>query len=242
MSDRPLSNGSFDLSPDLVIRPPVVSATEGVAQSGVFISASACCSIAGGLLCPPWANGRIAFSDFRWTCVGVAHNTIASLSVTPSWCWLFAFDRPDVRFLAPLLSVTAAVGHDAGHAEDEYAFALMACANFRRLEESDLNRETKLAKVSPNPLGSSDFISPRREHAADVFDDGEPGAGLDDDSASRGPKVACVVASLLSSSQTMRLARNAANDAIHKATPWAAAEGSGIAPNRGLSQETLLHR
>jgi hypothetical protein len=50
----------------------------------------------------------------------------------------------------------------------------MARADFRRREQSDLNRETKLAKVSPNPLGSSDFVSPRREHPADILDEHEP--------------------------------------------------------------------
>ncbi|CDX55913.1 hypothetical protein MPL3365_210135 [Mesorhizobium plurifarium] len=62
-----------------------------------------------------------------------------------------------------------------GHAEDEYPLALMARANFRRREQSDLNRKTKLAKVSPNPFGSSDLVSPRREHAGDVLDEDEPG-------------------------------------------------------------------
>jgi hypothetical protein len=40
----------------------------------------------------------------------------------------------------------------------------------------------------------------------------------------------------------MRLAWDAANDAIHKAAPWAAVEGSGIRPDRRRSQETLFHR
>lgn len=40
----------------------------------------------------------------------------------------------------------------------------------------------------------------------------------------------------------MRLARDAANDAIHEATPWAAVEGGDIAPQSCLTHETLLHR
>jgi hypothetical protein len=40
----------------------------------------------------------------------------------------------------------------------------------------------------------------------------------------------------------VRLARDAANEAIHEAAPWAAVEGSGIAPHSGISQETLAHR
>lgn len=40
----------------------------------------------------------------------------------------------------------------------------------------------------------------------------------------------------------MGLARNSANEAIHKATPWAAVEGSDIRPHRSRSQPALLHR
>lgn len=40
----------------------------------------------------------------------------------------------------------------------------------------------------------------------------------------------------------MGLARYAANEAIHKATPWAAVEGSDIRPHRSRSQPALLHR
>lgn len=39
----------------------------------------------------------------------------------------------------------------------------------------------------------------------------------------------------------MRLARDAANEAVHAATPRAAVEGSGIAPHRRWSHEALLH-
>jgi hypothetical protein len=40
----------------------------------------------------------------------------------------------------------------------------------------------------------------------------------------------------------MRLARDAANDAIHDAAPRSAIEGSHIAPHRRWSHETRLHR
>jgi len=40
----------------------------------------------------------------------------------------------------------------------------------------------------------------------------------------------------------VRLARDAANEAIHDAAPWAAVEGSGIRPDSCWSQETLLNR
>lgn len=129
-----------------------------------------------------------------------------------------------------------------GHCEDEYTLALMARADFRRCEQSDLNLETKLAKVSPNPLGASDFVIPGREHAGDVLDEDEPAARLDDDAARVGPQVALVEATLFPPGKAVRLARDAANEAIHEAAPWPAAEGSGIAPHRSFSHETLLHR
>ncbi|HEU4986881.1 MAG TPA: hypothetical protein VFT89_07430 [Rhizobiaceae bacterium] len=118
----------------------------------------------------------------------------------------------------------------------------MARADFRRREQSDLNLETKLAKVSPNPLGSSDFVSPSREHAADVLDEDEPAAGLDDDAPCIGPQVALVELALLPSGKAVRLARDAANEAVHASTPASAVEGSGIAPHRSRMKETLFHR
>jgi hypothetical protein len=118
----------------------------------------------------------------------------------------------------------------------------MARADFRRREQSDLNRETKLAKVSPYPLGSSDFVSPCREHPADVFDKDKPAAGLDDNASGRAPEVALVEAALLSAGKTVRLARDAANEAVHASAPASAAEGSDIAPHSCRSHETLFHR
>jgi hypothetical protein len=135
-----------------------------------------------------------------------------------------------------------AVGQFVMDAEDEEPFALVRRADFRRREQSDLNRETKLAKVSPNPFGSSDFVSPGREHAADVFDEAEPCAGLHDDAPGVGPEVALIEAAALAPGKAVRLARDAANDAVHRATPSSAVEGSGIAPHRRRSQETRLHR
>jgi hypothetical protein len=40
----------------------------------------------------------------------------------------------------------------------------------------------------------------------------------------------------------MRLARDAANDAIHEATPGSASEGGDIAPHRRSTQDPGLHR
>jgi hypothetical protein len=118
----------------------------------------------------------------------------------------------------------------------------MARANFCRREQSSLSLETKLVKVSEYALRASDFVRPSREHTADVFDDDEPGARLDDDAAGCRPEVTGVIAALLSSCKAVRLARDATNEAVHCATPCSAVEGAGIAPNRRWMKEPFLHR
>jgi hypothetical protein len=70
-----------------------------------------------------------------------------------------------------------------GHCEDEDTFPLVRRADFCRREQSCLNRKAKLVKVSVNALGASDFVIPRREHAADILNKDEPCARLDDDAA-----------------------------------------------------------
>jgi hypothetical protein len=55
--------------------------------------------------------------------------------------------------------------------------AILFCAALLRCEKSCLNRETKAPKVSDDALGSAAV-----EHAADVFDEDDPDAGLHDDS------------------------------------------------------------
>jgi hypothetical protein len=138
-------------------------------------------------------------------------------------------------------SVAFGVGHGREaawvDAEDEDASPLVRRANLRRSEEDDLDLATKSLKVSANPLRSS-----AREHPFDILDEDEPGAGLDEDPAGRRPQVARIGGAEALTGERVALTRDAANDAIHKATPVAALEGSGIRPHRRLSQETLLHR
>ena len=124
-----------------------------------------------------------------------------------------------------------------GHCEDEEPLAFVRRANLRRAEESTLDREAQSAKVSPNA-----FRAARGEHAADVLEEEEPGAGLDEDAPRGAPQVALVGRAEPLSGEAVRLARYAANDAVHAAAPRAAVEGSGIAPHRRRSQEARLHR
>jgi hypothetical protein len=140
----------------------------------------------------------------------------------------------DVRS-APGLRPSCAVA--VGHAEDEETLALMRRANFRRAEESSLNLKAQALKVSVDAFGAA-----AGEHAADVLDEDPPGAGLDDDPPRRAPEISLVLFGEALSGDAVGLARDAANEAIHKATPRSAAEGSGIAMQRRWSQETRSHR
>lgn len=123
-----------------------------------------------------------------------------------------------------------------GHAEDEEPFALMARADFRRREKSDLALETESAQVTPNALRAA-----AREHAADVLDEDPPRAGGDDDAAGGAPQVAWIVSPEASAGDRMRLARDAANDAVHEATEASSREGSHIRPHRSRSHEARFH-
>jgi len=91
-------------------------------------------------------------------------------------------------------------------------------------------------------MRARDLASGRGEHSGDVLDEDEPGPGLSDDAPCSGPEIALVVMAAPGSSETVRLARDAANEAIHEATPWSTVEGGDIAPQRARSQEAFLHR
>lgn len=95
----------------------------------------------------------------------------------------------------------------------------MARADLSRREQSDLTRETKSAQVSVNPFGAA-----AAEHLFDILDEYEPRSGLDDDATSRRPEIAGVFALEALPGEAMRLARDAANHAVHCATPCAAVE------------------
>ena len=57
-----------------------------------------------------------------------------------------------------------------------------------------------------------------------------------------GPEVAPVELALLAPGHGVRLARDAANEPIHEATPRAAVEGADIVPHRTFSQYSRLKR
>ncbi|WP_229002061.1 hypothetical protein [Rhizobium sp. AB2/73] len=118
----------------------------------------------------------------------------------------------------------------------------MRRTNFLRCEQSRLNLETKFSKVSNNARGASDFVIPRREHSADIFDEDEAYTRLNDDAPCWGPEISLVNAPALLSRNAMWLTRDATNEPIHASTPASAVEGSDIAPDRRRSQESRFHR
>jgi hypothetical protein len=66
------------------------------------------------------------------------------------------------------------------------------------------------------------------DDAADVLQEDAPSAGLDDEPASGGPKVALVLGAKARACFAVRLARDAAKDEVHASTKRAAWSGSGI--------------
>src|ERR1700739_286744 len=91
-------------------------------------------------------------------------------------------------------------------------------------------------------MGPGDFVGAGAEHPADVFDEDEPGPGPGEDAARGGQGVALVGAAPPLSGEAVGLARDAANEAIHKATPGPACEGGDIRPYRRCSQPTFVER
>jgi len=113
----------------------------------------------------------------------------------------------------------------------------MRRANLRRAEEASLNLAAQAEKVSSDPLRA-----PLGEHAPHVLDEDEERAALDEQAPGRSPQVSRVIAAETLSGEAVRLARDAANDAVHEATEASAREGSHIRVDSCRSQETLLNR
>jgi hypothetical protein len=79
------------------------------------------------------------------------------------------------------------------------------------------------------------------EDAGDVFEEQPAGSALPDDPPEVGPQVAVVALEQTTAGERVPLARDAANDAIHDATPRSAIEGSGIRPSSRCIHAFLIH-
>jgi hypothetical protein len=156
---------------------------------------------------------------------GVGH--IATASSKRLLCWV-TFSRSGCSAPSPERIV--------GHCEDEQPLAFLARADLLRREKSRLNREAKSGKLSVND------VEAEAEMAGDVLEEDEIGAGLDGDPPDVRPEVARIVAAAPPAGGGEGLAGIAGSEAMNAATPRAAVEGSGIAPQRSRSQEARLHR
>jgi hypothetical protein len=112
----------------------------------------------------------------------------------------------------------------------------MVRADFRRAEDASLNLAAQSEKVSVDSFGAA-----AGEHPADVLDEDEPGAGLNEYPPRRSPEVALVLSPKTLSGKAVRLAGDTPNDAIHASTEASARDGSHIAPNRRRSHDAALH-
>lgn len=75
----------------------------------------------------------------------------------------------------------------------------------------------------------------------DVLETDEARCELLDESRDVGPEVSLVFVGALLAGDAERLARVAASDAIHEASPWACIEGLEVAPDRSVIQSPFAH-
>lgn len=119
--------------------------------------------------------------------------------------------------------------------QDEQPFASVRRADFLRRKQSRRNSVAQAFELA------SDKRESQSEVAADVLEEHEAGLDLLNDSSDRGPKVSRISRPTTLAGEAERLARVAANDAIHDSTPSAAVEGVQVRPHRRRIQGLLFH-
>ena len=77
--------------------------------------------------------------------------------------------------------------------------------------------------------------------SGDVLEETEAGARFLKDASALGPQVARIAFPKALAGEAERLARVAANDAIHEAAPASAVEGSQVAPDRSRMDASVRH-
>lgn len=87
-----------------------------------------------------------------------------------------------------------------------------------------------------------DLPEPEADVSADVLEENQGSSGVADDPQDVGPQVSGVVGAGSPAGVTERLARVAASDKIHDATPLARSEGAHIRMDRSLVHSTPAHR
>lgn len=255
----PFSSLSLFRAPLRLARPPVTSATDGVDQlvacatSGTppapndWFGPPFSPSLARGVdqdlasegrLGLPPANCAGAFSPSVALGVGQVFAAMPRVNPIPLPFLCLAFRRAFRASQLPGSSASlnrpaSGVGQDPKNAEP---LPFVRVAHFRRAEDAALNLAAQPEKVSSDPLRPA-----LGEHAADVFDEDEPGAGLHEDAPRRAPEVALVGAAKSFAGEAVGLAGDPANDAVHDAAKASARDGSHIAPHSSRSQDTLSY-
>lgn len=122
------------------------------------------------------------------------------------------------------------------HSKDEEPVSLLASTNFFRTKQPRRNFVAQAFKVGGN------LIEPEAEVAGHVFEKYECRFDFAKDSVDMRPKVPRIIVSTTLTREAERLAWVARSDAIHRATPREAVEGSHVRPNRRLIQTVRFHR
>ena len=112
----------------------------------------------------------------------------------------------------------------------------MRRADFRRREEAFRDPVAKAFKVGSNNVEVSE-----PKVSAHVLEEAPGWLNLSDDAGDVGPEVPGVVGSPSFTGDAERLARVAASDSIHEATPRLAIEGSHVRPDRSLRNRARFH-
>lgn len=119
--------------------------------------------------------------------------------------------------------------------EDEQAFPLVGCADFRRREEACRKA------VAHADQSAGDFGEAEAEMMGDILEEDEGQFDLADDAGDMGPEVPRVVRAATLSRDGERLARIARSDDVHRAAPRAAVEGSNVVPDNSPIQGRVFH-
>lgn len=166
------------------------------------------------------------FELLRLTPFAFSQASIASVSVVPE-CRPLSVEYPAAPEL--FASVLVAVG------QDEEPLASVRRSDIGRAQHTPLRIEPERGKVG------KDVGEPKRNVPGDVLEEPKRGAGFVEDSCDVRPQVSLVGVAESSSGDAEWLARVAACDEIHRATPRSSVEGSKVRPDRRAIQGLVFH-
>ena len=121
------------------------------------------------------------------------------------------------------------------HCQDEQPFPSVARADFLRCKHACRNVVAQRVKLL------DDVAKSQLQMVGDVLEEAPCGSDVCNVASNAGPQMSGILRTPLSSGDTERLARIAANDAVHCATPASPVEGTQIRPHRCWIQLKRLH-